>query len=180
MTQLKKPENLIHWLQIRMLYLRAFPPAERKPFSVIMRMYRQGSADVWRILRCGRFAGFAATVNGGEMILLDYLAIEKRRRGQGIGSAAMAAMQDIYADKGFFVEIESTREAAPNQTQRAKRKMFYLAAGMEDLGVEAQVFGIRMELLGSRCRLDFEGYRAFYRDHYSPWAAEHLTRPDDL
>lgn len=180
MTKLSKPEHLIHWLQIYRLYRQAFPPAERKPFGIIMKMHRSGKAHVWRILRGGRFAGFAATVNGGDLILLDYLAIEKSRRGQGVGSAAMGAMQEIYADKGFFVEIESTREDAPNRAQREKRKHFYQSAGMEDLGVEASVFGVRMELLGSRCSLDFEGYRSFYRDHYSPRAAEHLTRPDAM
>lgn len=180
MTELRKPASACHWLQIYRLYRHAFPPAERKSFGVIMKMHRSGKAHVWRILRDGRFAGFAATVNGSELILLDYLAIAKRWRGQGIGSAAMEVMQQIYADRGFFVEIESTREDAPNRAQREKRKQFYQAAGMEDLGVEAQVFGVRMELLGSRCSLDFEGYRDFYRDNYSPWAAAHLTQPDKL
>lgn len=177
MTELRKPEHLLHWLRIYRLYRQAFPPSERKPFGIIMKMHRTGRSHVWRILRDGRFAGFATTVNGGDLILLDYLAIGKNCRGQGVGSAAMAAMQAIYADKGFFVEIESTHEDAPNRAQREKRKKFYQAAGMEDLGVEASVFGVRMELLGSRCSLDFEGYRAFYRDHYSPRAADHLHQP---
>lgn len=180
MIQLRNPTNMFHWLRIYSLYRRAFPRSERKPFGIIMKMHRSGKSDVWRIVSGGRFAGFATTVNGGDLILLDYLAIETRRRGQGIGSEAMAQLQRIYAAKGFFVEIESTREAAPNQAQREKRKQFYLASGMEELGVEAQVFSVRMELLGSRCSLDFEGYRAFYRDHYSPRAAAHLTRPDEV
>lgn len=174
MIQLKKPTQPIHWLRLYGLYLRAFPPAERKPFKRIVQMFRKGSADVWRIDADGRFAGLATTVNGGELILLDYLAVSEKCRGQGVGSKAMAALQQMYGDKGFFAEIESTREDAPNRAQREKRKRFYLAAGMEELGTEARVFGVRMELLGSRCSLDFEQYRAFYRDHYSPWAAGHL------
>lgn len=180
MIELRKPGNYFHWLGLYKLYIRAFPPAERKPFGVIMKMYRGGRADVWRILCGGKFAGFATTVNGDDLILLDYLAIEKRRRGQGVGSAVMAQLQKIYAGKGFFVEIESTYEDAPNRAEREKRKRFYQAAGMAELGVEAQVFSVRMELLGSRCSLDFEGYRNFYRDFYSPWAAEHLTQPDSM
>jgi len=40
----------------------------------------------------------------------------------------------------------------------------------------ADVFGIKMELLGKNCRedLDFQRYRDFYRDFYKPWAAEHI------
>lgn len=180
MTELRKPTSAVHWLQLYRLYRQSFPASERKPFGIIMKMHRSGKAHVWRILRDGRFAGFAATVNGSELVLLDYLAIKKRCRGQGIGSAAMAAMQRLYADRGFFVEIESTREAASNRGAREKRKQFYLAAGMEDLGVEVQLFGVRMELLGSRCSLDFEGYRDFYRNHYSSRAAAHLTQPEAL
>ena len=174
MTELRRPANYFHWLQLYQLYLRAFPRWERKPFGIIMKMYRGGRADVWRIIHEGRFAGFATTVNGDELILLDYLAIDRRRRGQGIGSAAMGELQRLYADKGFFVEIESTREDAPNRAERGRRKRFYEAAGMEAMEVYVEIFGVKMELLGSRCRLDFEGYRNFYRDHYSPRAAEHL------
>ena len=172
--RLRKPNSIFDWLRIHALYRRAFPPEERKPFSRITGMYREGKADVWCVEEEGEFAGFASTVNGGDLILLDYLAIAPRYRGWGIGSAAMAQMQRIYANKGFFVEIESTKENAPNRDQRQRRKRFYEAAGMEPMEVFADVFGVQMELLGSRCRLDFDGYQAFYRDHYSPWAASHI------
>lgn len=172
--KLRKPKRWLDWLRLRRLYIQAFPPEERKPFSRIAGMYRQGRADVWCVEEEDAFAGFAATVNGGDLVLLDYLAIAPRYRGWGIGSAAMRQLQTIYADKGFFVEIESTREDAPNRAEREKRKRFYQAAGMEAMEVYVEVFGVKMELLGSRCRLDFAQYRAFYHDHYSPWAAEHL------
>ena len=171
---LRKPKNSLDWLRLYRLYLQAFPPAERKPFSRITGMYREGKADVWCVESDGHFAGLATTVNGGDLILLDYFAVVKRHRGKGTGSAAMARMQQIYGSKGFFVEIESTKEDAPNLAQRQKRKRFYEAAGMEPMEVYADVFGVQMELLGSRCRLDFDGYQAFYRDHYSPWAASHI------
>lgn len=175
-VSLRKPINIIRWFQLYRLYREAFPPAERKPFSVIAKMYREGRADIWCVEADGRFAGLATTVNGGDLILLDYFAVSKECRGHGIGSAAMEEMQRIYGGKGFFVEIESTREDAPNRAQREKRKRFYQAAGMEALNVYVDVFGVKMELLGSRCSLDFEQYRAFYHDHYSPWAAKHLQK----
>lgn len=168
---LERPRNGGQWLQIYRLYLTAFPAEERKPFAIIHKMHRQGRADVWRILRNGKFAGFAATVNGSDLILLDYLAVRKNCRGNGVGSAAMGLLMAEYGDKGLFVEIESTRCGG---TEQEKRKRFYLAAGLEDLGVSARVFGVEMDLLGTRCCLDFAGYRDFYRDHYSPWAAEHI------
>ena len=157
-----------------LLYRNAFPRSERKPFSRITSMAKVGRADLWTIRMDGRFAGLAATVNGPDIVLLDYFAVKRSLRGRGIGSAALLQLERAYADRGFFVEIESTLEEADNREQRERRKEFYVNCGMVPMNTEADVFGIRMELLGIRCRLDLAGYRAFYRDHYSPWAAEHI------
>ena len=159
---------------IFMLYRSAFPRYERKPFSRITSMAKAGRADLWTIREDGAFAGFAATVNAPKLVLLDYLAVSKKYRGGGIGTAAMGTLMDHYRDRGLFVEIESTFEDAENLRERQKRKQFYVNCGMEPMGTEADLFGVRMELLGVRCHLDFESYRSFYRDHYSPWAAEHV------
>jgi len=156
------------------LYRTAFPPNERKPFRTILRMAREGRADLWTIRCDGRFAGLAATVNGPDIVLLDYFAVKKSLRGRGVGSAALRQIDGQYPDRGFFIEIESTFEDADNREQREKRKKFYVNCGMVPMGTEADVFGIRMELLGVRCHLDFEDYRSFYREHYSPRAAAHI------
>jgi GNAT superfamily N-acetyltransferase len=137
-------------------------------------MVKAGRADLWTIRMDGRFAGFAATVNGPQVVLLDYLAVKKHFRGRGVGTGAMGLLNESYRDRGFFVEIESTFADAPNQQEREKRKQFYVNCGMEPMGTDVDVFGVRMELLGTRCRMDFESYRNFYRDNYSPWAAEHI------
>ena len=157
-----------------MLYRSAFPRCERKPFGRITSMVKAGRADLWTIRMDGRFAGFAATVNGPQVVLLDYLAVAKQFRGMGVGTGAMGLLDEAYRDRGFFVEIESTFENAPNAREREKRKQFYVNCGMEPMGTDVDVFGVRMELLGTRCHLDFESYRNFYRDNYSPWAAEHI------
>ena len=156
------------------LYRSAFPPSERKPFSTIVKMARRGQADLWTFRRGGRFAGFAATVNGEKLVLLDYFAVKDDLRGQGLGSTALKKLMTHYENRGFFVEIESTFEDAQNLTQRQRRKEFYVNCGMEPMGTEADVFGVRMELLGIRCHVDFEDYRNFYRIYYSPWVAEHI------
>ena len=86
----------------------------------------------------------------------------------------MECLLSFYRDQGVFLEIESTDRPGLDQALRKKRKEFYLSCGFEELGVKAKVFGVYMELLGIRCRMDFAGYRAFYRDHYRGWAADHL------
>ena len=134
--------------RVWLLYQRAFPAGERKPFSIILSMAKEGRTDLWIIRKNGRFAGLASTVNSPDMVLLDYFAVKKSLRGQGVGNAAMERILEQYAPVGVLVEIESTRIPSNNPREREKRKRFYVNCGMEPLGTEVDLFGIRMELLG--------------------------------
>ena len=176
---LSPPGSLWDWVQLCVLYRASFPPAERKPFFTILKKYRAGSTDVWCIRSGSRFLGFASTMNSPHMVMLDYLVIPKKHRGQGIGTEAMKQLMDRYSDRAFLLEIESPYEPGDDQILRRKRKAFYLNCGMESLHIMAEVFGVPMELLGKNCALTFEEYRNFYRDFYKPWAAKHiLPYPD--
>ena len=171
---LQKPNSASDWLRLQRLYRSAFPRDERKPFATIRRMFREGKSDIWCVLSDGRFVGLATTVNGGERILIDYFAIAEKHRGRGVGKAAMECLLSMYSGKGIFLEIESPDRPGLDQAQRKKRKEFYLSCGFAELGVRAKVFGVYMELLGIGCQMDYSAYRAFYRDYYSGWAADHL------
>lgn len=173
--ELKNPAGILDWLRLYRLYMTAFPREERKPFALIRKMYKKGTTDIWCLMDNGEFVGLGITINGPDLILLDYFAIEKKKRQQGVGSAALPVLMDYYGDKGFFLEIESTLEAAPNKEQRLRRKAFYLSCGLQELGAQACLFGVNMELLGVRCRLDYDGYKTFYRDNYNSWAADHIA-----
>ena len=173
--KLAQPEKLSQWLRLYMLYRSAFPAAERTPFSMIRRMYRLGKSDVWCLQQVSRFAGLDLTINVQDTILLDYFAVEKQLRSHGIGAAALKLLRQKYAGKGLFIEIESTFEGIPEQPRRLRRKQFYLRCGAVPMGVMVRLFGIKMELLGWDCQLDFPQYQAFYRDNYSEWAAQHVA-----
>lgn len=171
-----KPATIVDWIRLYLLYLQAFPAAERKPWSIICKMYRKGKADIWCLLRDGKFVGLAMTINSPEVILLDYFAICKNCRGQGAGTAALKAILSKYRDKGLFLEIESTLEQVPDLPMRLRRKKFYLTCGLQEMHTTAVLFGVNMELLGVGCCLDFAQYKAFYRDNYNQWAADHITQ----
>ena len=172
--RLEKPARLGDWLRLYRLYMEAFPASERKPLSIILRMYRNGKVDIWCLREENAFVGLATTINGDDLTLLDYFAVEGKRRGQGVGSAALQKLLARYGEQGMFLEIETTAGNAPNQAQREKRKAFYLRSGLEELHTTAKLFGVQMELLGKNCSLDYAAYKAFYHTHYSPWAAEHV------
>lgn len=169
-----EPRGLVQWAQVHSLYQKAFPASEKKPFSMIRSMYQKGKSDVWRFTRNGKFAGIIITINGEENILLDYLAVDEKQRGTGIGSEILRLMKDHYAGKGVFLEIESVYEECENKAERIRRKHFYEKCGMESMDVFVWLFGVKMELMSFGCKMTFEEYHAFYRDNYNQWAADHI------
>ena len=171
---IKNPSGFLDWCKIYRLYQSAFPASEKKPFSMIRSMQKKGKSDVWYCVENGKFAGLVITINGPDEILLDYLAVAKNRRGQGIGSKMLKKMREQYAGKGVFLEIEIVDEAAENYEERKRRKQFYLKNGMTPMSIFVELFGVDMELLGFDCSLTFEEYHDFYRDNYNTWAAEHV------
>lgn len=169
-------DGFSQWLKIRSLYKNAFPREERKPLFIIKSMQKNNKSDVWYFEKDGKFVGFAATINGDDIILLDYLAVDEKHRHKGIGSTILKTLRHQYMGKGVFVEIERVKIETDDQDIRMKRKQFYLSNGMSELKVYAQVFGVEMELMGWDCTLDFAGYHSFYRENYSELAAKNIIQ----
>lgn len=176
--QYAAPRGLRQWAEIYKLYQRAFPRSEKKPFSMIVKMHRKGASDVWRFTRDGKFAGLIITINGKNHILLDYLAVDEKQRGTGIGMEILQLMRSHYAGKGVFLEIESVYEDCDNKAERIRRKHFYEKSGMTSMEVFVWLFGVKMELMGFDCRLSFEDYHSFYRTNYNQWAADHIQQAE--
>ena len=178
MLQYAAPRGLLQWAEIYRLYQEAFPASEKKPFSMILKMHRKGASDVWRFTRNGKFAGLIITINGENHILLDYLAVDKAKRGTGIGTQILQLMQQQYSGKGVFLEIESVYEDCDNKAERLRRKHFYEKCGMKSMEVFVWLFGVKMELMGFDCRVTYEEYHRFYRDNYNEWAAKHIQKAE--
>ena len=168
------PKGLRQWAEIYCLYQKAFPKSEKKPFSMICKMHRLGKSDVWRFERDGKFAGLIITINGEKIVLLDYLAVDEKKRGTGIGSEILRLMKEHYADKSVFLEIESVYEECENKAERIRRKHFYEKCGLQSMDVFVWLFGVKMELMSFGNKMTFEEYHAFYRDNYNQWAADHI------
>lgn len=167
-------KKLIHKLKIYRLYMSAFPKYERKPFSMILSMQKKGKTDLWYAESDGKFIGMGATINGDNLILLDYFAVSQKYRSKGYGSQILQKLRDLYPGKGFFLEIEKVYKDAENYHERHRRKQFYLNVGMKELGTYAKLFGVDMELLGYDCSLSFDEYREFYRKNYGEFAAKNI------
>lgn len=172
-----KPRGLLDMLRIRRLYKEAFPKCERKPFSIIKSMAKIGRTDLWYFEDADGFAGLTATINGPDNILIDYLAVKRKRRGTGLGKKMLAMLLEHYNDYGVFLEIEEVNENAENNDERVRRKNFYLAAGLTPMDTHVKLFGVDMELLGKDCHLTFDEYREFYLHNYSKFAYDNILKP---
>ena len=161
-------------VKIKKLYRASFPLAERKPFSVIKQMQKEGRGDLWIYEENKNFLGFATTINGKNAVLVDYLAVNTNARGGGIGSKILQDLRQHYGDDKLFLEIETITPLADNNDQRERRKAFYLKNGMQEVGVTANIFETDMELLSFGLTMTFEEYRNFYRDNYNSFAADHI------
>lgn len=160
--KLVKTQSWTQWKTIYKLYQEAFPDYEKKPFWLIWLKNKQERADVWYIEEDGRFIGLGITMSAPGRVLLDYFAIDGSLRGQGYGSKALKALQEQYADRQFFLEIESVYDECDNVEQRLRRKQFYLRNGMTEMKMMVNLFGTDMEVLGHGCKLDFDSYSAVY------------------
>lgn len=173
---LKPVTSVFDWWKIKKLYREAFPANERKPFVMIKKKHATKEADVWILDEDGQFIGIAITMNVKDRVLLDYFAIDGKKRGNGYGSASLKLLQEYYRGKRFFLEIERVDVEADNLADRKRRKSFYLANQMTELSVNCKVFGVDMELLGYQCEVSFEEYFEVYDSIYGPWASKHILR----
>lgn len=167
--------------QIEALYMRAFPAAERKPFSMILRTRRKGNAEILTVEAAdGTFAGEAITVQCGPLVLVDYFAVSEEKRGCGVGSAALQLLRERYAGKTVFLEIESTKaEDAPNRAQREKRKAFYLRNGLSCMPFRAVEFGVEMEILTFSGEVTFDDLHGLYKSVFGRAVAANIRRYGD-
>ena len=101
---------------IRKLYFQAFPAAERKPFSLILKKRDEGRAEILSLEESGSFSGLAVTVFSGDLALLDYFAISPALRGQGAGGKALGMLRERYAGKAVL-----SRNRRPLRPQRQPR-----------------------------------------------------------
>lgn len=149
---------------IKHLYRKAFPRAEKKPFFLILKKRKEHKMEILSIEDdAGGFLGLAIMVIYRDMALLDYFAISPKHRQNGIGSTAFQMLKARYSDKKFFLEIESTQAEAANSEDRKRRKVFYLKNGMTNLPFCVRLFGVDMEILGASCSFEYRDYCEVYQ-----------------
>ena len=137
---------------ISSLYHEAFPPSERKPFSLIKRLMQKGIMDVLA-LHEDRFLGLAILFRHEHLVLLDYFAIMPEERSRGIGGEVLNLIRERYPDSRIILEIEDG-----DDEEMQRRKRFYLRNGFTGTGIRIGLFDVPMELLSDGGELSYLQY----------------------
>lgn len=113
------------------IYEEALPRSERKSRETILRQAAQ--ADFRGLLWCrdGAVIGFAIVYlpEGEDFALLEYLGVQQRARGGGMGAKMLDAVLVATGDRPLVIEVDSDREDAPDRALRERRRGFYERAG---------------------------------------------------
>lgn len=167
MINLKTNLSKTELKKLKILYKRAFPKAERKPFVMILHSYAEQKGEIYAVFRGAKFAGLAIILISQEAVLLDYLAILPKFQSQKIGSAVISKIMQIYSEKTIFCEIESTENSQNSlNSAKFKRKKFYLSNGLFGTGIKISLWGVKMELLSTKKEASFDKYFRIYRHAY--------------
>ncbi len=159
---------------VKKLYDEAFPANERKPFEVIEKNRDRGITEILSIENDKNnkndkdntddiFRGLVITIMKGDLVLVDYFAVDPNLRGQGTGATALELIRQRYASKRVFLEIELPGEQYDNNDQRIRRKAFYLRNGLKPSGIHTRVYETDMELLIFDKPISFEEYCGLFK-----------------
>ena len=172
---LTEKKTLLTRLLAYILYQKAFPKEEKKPYRVIRRCEKLGIGRNFIIKSAsGRFLGIAYTLTNGKHVLLDYFAIQKNKRGLGVGAKALADLREIFAPLPIMLEIEDPELPCENREQRQKRKEFYLRCGMKMMDYRISLFGVDMRILTTGETIEYETYRDLLLEVLGEYVTNHV------
>lgn len=129
--------------QVRAVYEEAFPINEKVDFEQLFSGIFKDFV-LYGFFCDKKLVGFAHFLNHNDFIHLNYLAVRKGYRSQGIGSYIIKWLQKTFNNKAIVADIENLDEKAENKEQRFKRLKFYYKNGFKDGKVEFDWEGTRM------------------------------------
>ncbi len=131
---------------------RDFPPSELRPFESLRTLWEKGQYRCYAFMEEGKILAYAAFAAQGDALLLDYFAVERDLRGQGIGSRFLQALRGLSADHSasyFLIEVESLESASTEEERKARsrRISFYERCGCAASNIYSLLFGVEYRIL---------------------------------
>ena len=144
------------------LYERAFPANERRPFSDMMASLND-NLDALGFYDGDEFCGLAFLLNCRDISHIIYLAIDEKLRGHGYGSQALQIVHGMKKGMRIIVDIERDDVPSHNQSQRSRRKRFYLRNGYSETEVRYNWRGEAYEILSCGGQVTDDEFDDFWR-----------------
>jgi len=145
--------------KVRSLAKEAFPPEEYLDPTDLIAMAKAPDFDFLALYDEETFVGYFAVMTYRKMAYLFFLAIDPSLRSRGYGSGAIEALKRLYPGFRQVVDMEMPDETAPNASQRAKRRAFYLRNGYKPTGHFLSYFGVDYEILSMDEGFDFKAFQ---------------------
>lgn len=144
--------------QFKNLYYKAFPKEERRAMFILWLASKFGRIDVFTLEKYNDFVGLLVTAKDRDLVWVDYLAINPKFRGQGLGSETLERLKDFYDDKRIFLEVETPLDEVDNYHQRLKRIEFYKHNGFKPSGLRVNCFDCDFTILSYNGKVKYQEY----------------------
>lgn len=119
------------------LYERAIPASERRSRKAIEQLARSPAHRISALQRGHEILGFSVLYLGRQVGLLEYLAVDERFRGAGLGARLYENARRHLGERPMIVEVEAVSDGGADLEDRRRRAAFYQRLGcrrIEGLG----------------------------------------------
>lgn len=141
----------------------AFPPSEYMSFDELFAFAADTNTDILGIYDEETPVGFTVLLKNEVCAYIYFLAIDKKVRGEGCGSAALREIREMYAPLQIILDFEIIDPAAENLRQRIRRKHFYLGNGFHETGCFTVLRNNYFEVVCSGGELKKDAFRDLIR-----------------
>lgn len=163
--------SLLNKEQIEYIYntfmVYDFPPDELKPLPHLLRMVEEGLCTYYALFSGEEVLSYFGLCVKNGFALVDYLAVNPKYRGQGIGTETLKYLKTAAGDNRILIECEEVSKAGTSEeaATRTRRIAFYTKSGFLLTTVRAKLFGVDYILLTFPQNPDGvkEGYETVYR-----------------
>ena len=119
------------------IYSEAHPESERKKVELLSMMLERPEYLFQVVSHQDRVIGFAIILCFAESdaCLLEYMAIDKSQRGQGIGQFLFKELIKLRELSGRYLlaEVDSDKTETADRIDRTRRKAFYRRLGCKEI-----------------------------------------------
>lgn len=121
-----------------------FPKNELKPLAHILHMVEDGTCTFYVLRQNKEVLSYFSVCQNGQGLLVDYLAVNEKYRGQGIGTKTIDFLKSISDNKYIIIECEDEEKAKDEKDKntRLRRIAFYERAGFKKSGISSNLFGV--------------------------------------